>query len=472
YVRHVHVDVVCGYGTPEGVGWHPGWRPVTFRLDSAVVEYAAGPGGGAPLDSVRHVFDRWTGTGLDAYSGTDNPATFTLNQNVVETAHWKTQFPLIVTVNDTSLGRVDADPPGIWQDRDSTVFLRAVPAEGGVFASWGGACSGTADTATVRMDTSKAVIAVFIRGNRRPELALRDTSFSEDETLILSRAWLESCASDPDDAVASLTFSVDDSSSGMRGSPCACGVRIWAETDWNGDGWISLRATDPSGSFGTDTLHCTVLAVNDPPGPFRLLRPADGFLFSRETGYPDEFVWTPSANRDDRNGDAVSYEISLLNETVEWIWSDQTSDTVYQTPALYIPPPDGIYRWSVKAVDSQGLETDCDTSFRFILQMQSGVGSGPAVPKAFGLRQNRPNPFNHRTVIGYEVPKRGKVTLGVWDARGRKIAMLADRVHEPGIFEVVWDGTDDSGRPVGSGIYVCRMRAGGFVKALKMGLLK
>jgi len=56
--------------------------------------------------------------------------------------------------------------------------------------------------------------------------------------------------------------------------------------------------------------------------------------------------------------------------------------------------------------------------------------------------------------------------------RGRKIAMLIDRIHEPGVFEVTWGGTDDSGQPVGSGITICRMRAGGFVKVVKMGLLK
>jgi hypothetical protein len=472
YVFHLAVDIVSEYGVPEGEGWHPAWQPVTIRVDSGVVETIHGPGGGEPSDSVRHVFNHWTGTGLGAYSGTDNPATFSLNQNVVETAHWKTQFPLIVTVNDTTFGRVEADPAGVWQDRDSTVYLRAVPSEGCVFASWGGACSGTADTASVRMDTSKAVIAVFIQGNRRPVLALRDTSFAEDETLLLSRALLESCASDPDDAVSSLIFSVDHSSSGMHGSPCTCGIRIWAEPDWNGNGWIVLRAADPSGSSGTDTLFCSVVPVNDPPGPFRLIRPEDGHQFSGETGYLDGFVWTTSANRDGRNGDAVSYEISLRNETEEWPWSDQTSDTVYQLPALYIPPTDGIYRWSVKAVDSQGLETACDTSFRFTLQMHSGARSGQAVPKAFGLSQNRPNPFNHRTVIEYEIPKRGKVILEVWDLSGRRIAVLLDRIHEPGVFEAVWDGTDGSGRPAGSGIYVCRMRAGGFVKSVKMGLLK
>lgn len=472
YVLHVRVDIVSGYGTPGGEGWHPAWRPVTIRVDSAVVETVRGPGGGAPADSVRRVFSHWTGTGLDAYTGTDNPATFTLNQNVVETAHWKTQFPLIVTVSDTSLGRVEADPPGVWQDRDSTVFLRAVPAEGGVFASWGGVCSGTADTASVRMDTSKAVIAVFIRGNRRPELALRDTSFSEDETLLLSRAWLESCASDPDDPFSSLIFSADNSSSGMHASPCACGVRIWAETDWNGNGWIVLRATDPSGSFGTDTLFCSVMPVNDPPGPFRLLRPVNGFLASPSTGWIDEFEWTSAENRDSRNGDAVAFEISLWNETEEWPWSDQTSDTVYRLPALYVPPPDGIYLWSVKAVDSQGLETACDTSFRFTLQMQSGISNRNAVPTAFALRQNRPNPFNSRTVVGYDVPRRGRVTLEILDSRGRKVALLFEGVREPGSHEAAWNGTDASGQPVSSGIYICRIRAGGFVKAVKMGMLK
>jgi hypothetical protein len=471
YVLHLRVDIVSEYGDPEGEGWHPAWRPVTIRVDSAVVEIVRGPGGGEPADSVRRVFENWTGAGLGAYSGTDNPATFTLNQNVVETAHWKTQFPLIVTVNDTTLGRVETDPPGVWQDLDSTVFLRAVPAEGCVFASWGGDCSGTTDTVSVRMDTSKAVTAVFIQGNRRPVLALRDTSFAEDETLLLSRALLESFASDPDNAVSSLTFSVDNSSSGMHGRPCPCGIRIGADPDWNGMGWIVLRAADPFGSFGRDTLHCTVVPVNDPPGAFHLLKPEDGFRATGETGYP-EFAWNASVNRDVLNGDTLQYRMVMWRENGDSLFVLDTGDTAYSFPDSLIPSEDGEYRWSVTAVDEEGAETNCDMSFSLILQMRSGLRSGPAVPKSFGLGQNRPNPFNHRTVIGYEVPKRGRVMLEVWDLRGRRIAMLFDRVQEPGVFEAVWDGTDDSGRPAGSGIYVCRMRAGGFVKAVKMGLLK
>jgi len=97
-----------------------------------------------------------------------------------------------------------------------------------------------------------------------------------------------------------------------------------------------------------------------------------------------------------------------------------------------------------------------------------------ALPKAFSLSQNTPNPFNPSTTINYSVPEGASVivSLKVYDIRGRLVRTLADGSREPGTHTVLWDGTDESGQQASSGIYIYRLRAGDFVQTRKMVLLK
>jgi hypothetical protein len=112
---------------------------------------------------------------------------------------------------------------------------------------------------------------------------------------------------------------------------------------------------------------------------------------------------------------------------------------------------------------------------QFLRQLeQSGDADRVQLPKAFALRQNYPNPFNPSTTIAYSVPEGGgsEFRLEVFDIRGRLVRVLASGVHEPGSYRVQWEGTDESGREVPSGIYFSRMRAQGFSAVRKMVLVK
>jgi hypothetical protein len=91
----------------------------------------------------------------------------------------------------------------------------------------------------------------------------------------------------------------------------------------------------------------------------------------------------------------------------------------------------------------------------------------PSVPVAFGLDQNYPNPFNPSTEIAYRVPGSGPVRVSVHDLLGREIAVLVDEAKSPGTHEVTFDA---SGLP--SGVYLCRLSAGGRSEARRMLLVK
>jgi hypothetical protein len=90
------------------------------------------------------------------------------------------------------------------------------------------------------------------------------------------------------------------------------------------------------------------------------------------------------------------------------------------------------------------------------------------------LEQNIPNPFNPVTTIRYRVPEVTVVSLRVYDGAGRLVRTLVDgsRNHRPGGHEVTWDGRDDSGRRVSSGVYFYQLRADAHSETRKMVLIK
>jgi hypothetical protein len=93
-------------------------------------------------------------------------------------------------------------------------------------------------------------------------------------------------------------------------------------------------------------------------------------------------------------------------------------------------------------------------------------------PTVFALRQNYPNPFNPTTVIQYALPKSSFVKIEVYNILGQKVRTLMEEEQEPGYKMVDWDGKDDSGAEVSSGVYFYRIEAGSFVECKKMTLLK
>ena len=96
----------------------------------------------------------------------------------------------------------------------------------------------------------------------------------------------------------------------------------------------------------------------------------------------------------------------------------------------------------------------------------------PALPTAYDLHQKYPNPFNAATTILYELPAAGHVTIDVFNVLGQKVTTLMDAEETAGIHSAVWNGTDERGNVVSSGMYLYRMTAGDFTAEKKMVLLK
>ena len=94
-------------------------------------------------------------------------------------------------------------------------------------------------------------------------------------------------------------------------------------------------------------------------------------------------------------------------------------------------------------------------------------------PVEFGARQNYPNPFNPQTTIEFAVPRTAMVTLAIFDVRGRLVMpLIRDEMFEPGWHSVVWDGDDQHGNEMPSGVYFCRFEAGNKRDVSRMVLLR
>jgi hypothetical protein len=93
-------------------------------------------------------------------------------------------------------------------------------------------------------------------------------------------------------------------------------------------------------------------------------------------------------------------------------------------------------------------------------------------PDAFELSQNYPNPFNPETQISYSLPKDAHVTLTIFNIVGQKVKTLVDELQDAGHKTLHWDGKNDNGSQVSSGIYFYRIQAGEYSQTRRMVLLR
>ena len=98
--------------------------------------------------------------------------------------------------------------------------------------------------------------------------------------------------------------------------------------------------------------------------------------------------------------------------------------------------------------------------------------SDKVIASDYRLNQNYPNPFNPTTLISYQLPDPARVRINIYNILGQKINTLVDEIQVSGQHQVIWDGNDQKGRSVGSGIYFYKIVAGDYTRVRKMVLLK
>ena len=162
-------------------------------------------------------------------------------------------------------------------------------------------------------------------------------------------------------------------------------------------------------------------------------------------------VWTNGGEITDTAWTQVAYDISGVADgqaTVYLRWTMGTTDSSWQYSG-----------WNIDDVEIWGLAGTLSAA-------------GDEVPGPRLAVGNHPNPFNPLTRVTFALDRDGPVSLAVYDVQGRLVRRLVSDSLEAGSHTAVWDGSDDSGRRVGSGVYFARLVAGGQVVQHKMVMLK
>ena len=134
--------------------------------------------------------------------------------------------------------------------------------------------------------------------------------------------------------------------------------------------------------------------------------------------------------------------------------------------------PLGNFWASVEIHSNDPDESLLKIPVHMVVDSVSVIADGGEVPHRFVLEQNYPNPFNPTTLIRFQLPEASEVSLVIYNIRGQAVRHLVSGRKSAGFHQVVWDGTNDRGIPVASGVYLYRLKAGEHRFSRKMMLLR
>ena len=134
----------------------------------------------------------------------------------------------------------------------------------------------------------------------------------------------------------------------------------------------------------------------------------------------------------------------------------------------------GEIEWDVSVSDS--IEEVMSQNGALTLGVNASAAvlsiNGELLPEVFALHQNYPNPFNPVTTLRYDLPENGLVNITIYDMLGKQVKTLINQTQDAGYRSVIWDATNDYGKPVSAGIYLYQIQAGEYMQTKKMVLLK
>jgi hypothetical protein len=226
---------------------------------------------------------------------------------------------------------------------------------------------------------------------------------------------------------------------------------------------LNVRLTDGKGGIDSIALKLLVQGV---------LRP--DIKLNRTTYDSSKTVFITVSDNSENKSMLISEEIpinlKIYSDTIRVDYTNSKGESV--TDFAYYPNSsqmNGLYNVSCKEIDAnagifQGVFNSNITSVR---QNNSNY-----IPSTYKLFQNYPNPFNGQTIIKYQISTEGKMVLEIYDILGRKVRTLVNESQLSGEYTLRWNGKNDNGGTIASGVYIYRMRIGTFVSSKKLMLLK
>ena len=128
--------------------------------------------------------------------------------------------------------------------------------------------------------------------------------------------------------------------------------------------------------------------------------------------------------------------------------------------------------WAIGATDGMSGVVISDANTLVIDAGAALAIDESLIPEVFALHQNYPNPFNPVTNIQFDIPEESEVRMEIYNLMGQRVATLVNNTLEPGFHAVKWNGTNDFGKQLSSGMYIYRISANNFTSVKKLILMK
>lgn len=180
----------------------------------------------------------------------------------------------------------------------------------------------------------------------------------------------------------------------------------------------------------------------------------------------------------------IQWHIAIYHGPCNWdLQFSSDGGGSWQSIATDLPESALSYNWTVPNIQTGSAQVRVtqdnntgmdysDASNNFTINTTTGIREPLSHTESFILYPAFPNPFNPNTTIRYDLSKGSQTSLVIYDVRGARIRTLIDGFQSPGKKSVKWDGRNDRGNIVGSGVYIYRLQAGEDVKMNKMTFLK
>jgi len=405
------LDVYSSYGTPAGDGWYDEGDTAYARMSTGFLYWEV---------NESYLFSHWS---WDA-TGTDWESSDPILMDGPKKAegYWAYHNDLLYLAVSSAYGTASGE--GIYPygeiahaGLDGGVF----PGPAGtrsVFTGWGGSASGTDPAASddILMDSHKTALAQW----KTEYLLTVDT----DHASPAGEEWYEEGAIGRAGLDAGLV-------------PGPAGTR-YVFTHWGGD------------AEGTDWTASGDIVMDAPKTAAAVWKTQHMLTVESDHGTAGGGGWYD-------HGEAAQAYLD--------------ADTVFV-------PPDTVYifaNWAGDVTGSDYAESDpvwMDRPRTAIAVWRMAIPTGAEIPAAWMLAQNYPNPFNPSTSIRYSVPERSHVSLRIYSVGKGLVRTLVDGVKEPGTYTATWNGTNNAGKRLASGVYFYRMSGPGVEETRKMVLLR
>ncbi|MCB0306205.1 MAG: T9SS type A sorting domain-containing protein, partial [Calditrichaeota bacterium] len=313
---------------------------------------------------------------------------------------------------------------------------------------------GLADSDTMIVTVS-AVVLPFVLN------PIPNKTYAEDSGPHIAAADLNTVFFNPNPADP-LSYSAVSDNPDIQVNLNGLSLGVDFSANYFGIGNVIVTATTSNSFSVSDTFRVTVISVNDLPVISGL---PDTVSFSANSS-TSLAMWDYVADIETADP-LLTFQFTASNDSLLRNFKTDTGELILLSLGGFSGTVDlGIFV-------TDGDNATVSDTIQVVIEPLVGIGlPGTGVPAQYALEPNYPNPFNPNTVIRFQLPEAQEVRLTVYSILGQKVRTLISERLAAGYHQAVWDGLNERGAQMSSGMYIYRLEAGKFQQVRKMILLK